>query len=76
MLKTFQCKIVGGGRWLRKYRARVVKGGDLRSSANSAWVRTPPILFFILTFIHIFSFINHQKYYKFNVIKHQPTLIY
>ena len=49
MMKTFQCKIVGEGRWLRKYRARVVKGGDLRSSANSAWVRTPPILFFILT---------------------------
>jgi hypothetical protein len=30
---------------LKKYHARAVKGGDLRSSAYSAWVRIPLVLF-------------------------------
>ena len=30
-----------------KYLARAVKGGDLRSSADSAWVRIPQILLFL-----------------------------
>ena len=46
----------------KKYLARAVKGGDLRSSADSAWVRIPQILLFnmhniILSDIyHFFSF--------------------
>ena len=37
------------GCMLMKYHARAVKGGDLRSSACSAWVRIPLVLFFMIT---------------------------
>lgn len=46
MLGTLRFKFWSEGYGITKYRARAVKGGDLRSSACSAWVRIPPILFF------------------------------
>ena len=33
---------------LKEYHARAVKGGDLRSSADGAWVRIPLVLFLFL----------------------------
>ena len=42
----------------KEYLARAVKGGDLRSSADSAWVRIPQILYFS-TLIKL-SFLNYM----------------
>ena len=52
---------------MRKYHARAVKGGDLRSSAYGAWVRIPLVLFLFLIQHHrliyhfLFNYASHTQ---------------